>query len=385
MTEEEYEEQENTSENVIPLNKFPKEFLSNPYLYINSYYESIYPFMGGKVFEYLSLVPTGLIIPKIPRDGRMIKQKLSLFLLSSPGSGKSSISTEFQRITYNPISTLNITPARLAYEIRKRDKTTIIIPDVAISLLNEELIKILESTIGEDEIISRNTMSGRKKEESMSEHKEVVAFLSGTPENITNNRLRDGLLQRCAVLVVFHSSKEHEKIIDIVNDSMGNHKTDVKNDLVKSYYFHLREIQEGRSKILKPITGYIIPDQIKEELKNFIKPLVREAFMKFGVNAIRETEQAYRYMVNHAFLNIFKREVINNEIKITTEDLKVAKYLIKGEIETKYKIYSCMNMMDLFNLRTMNDLRKWAYTRKVKNNETISQEAMFIMGGLVKK
>ena len=45
---------------------FPEELIKNPLKFISTYYESIYPHMGKKVFQLLCLVPTTLIIPKIP-------------------------------------------------------------------------------------------------------------------------------------------------------------------------------------------------------------------------------------------------------------------------------------------------------------------------------
>jgi hypothetical protein len=363
-----------------PSEEIMSQIRNRPYKYIRDYYESIYPFIGSQIFSILSLVPVSLIMPKFNREGKGIKQKISLFLMSGPGTGKSSIARELEKISYFPVSTLNITPARLFHEIKIREKVTLIIPDASITLSREELIKALENILGEEESISRNTMKNKNNEEGTEMHRDGVGFISGTPDLIVNQRIRDGLLSRCSPLVIDHTQEQHEHMIDLVNGKIGKENKNISNNPIPFFYKELYEIQEGLHNSIKPIEGYIIDEHIKESIASFIKPLVKVGFNMMGVHAIRQLEQAYRYMCSHAFLNILsgKRKIINNKLEINSEDLEVAKHLIKREIETQTIILMSVNAINWYNLRTINELRDWAKTHKTPPT------AYSIMKGIVK-
>jgi len=353
-----------------------------PYEYICRYYESVLPFIGNKVFSVLSLVPISLIIPKIPRGKKMVKQKINLLLLSNPGSGKSSIAEEFEKIAYSPLSTKKITPARLYYEIKKRSdgKMSLIVEDIAEMFMDEVLVKLLEGILGEEGSISRNTMKNTKEETS--KKIDAVAYLSGTPENIAEKRIREGLLMRTFPLIVFYSKEEHEKILDFVADNMGKEEKSFEQEDIKNFYEELFSIQEGTHDTIEPIQGYIIPKSINEEVKLFIKPLVSLMFEKWGISNVRELEEMYRLMCSYAFLNIFNRKIENNKLVITKEDLELSKKLIKREIQTKGIILTCIDQVDYYNIKTREQLREWEKNRRKK--EEISSHAKFLMEGMVK-
>lgn len=349
-----------------PSEEVLNQIRNHPYKYIRDYYEGIYPFIGSQIFSILSLIPVSLIMPPFHREGKEVKQKISLFLMSGPGTGKTSTARELEKISYFPLSTLNVTPARLFYELKRRDKCTLIIPDASITLRNEELIKLLENALGEEQSISRNTMKNKKEGESTEIHKDVVGFLSGTPDLIVNQRIRDGLLSRCSPLVIDHTREQHEHMIDLVNGKIGKDNKIINHNPIPFFYKELYDVQDGKHKIPK-VQGYIISEEIKERIAEYIKPLVKIGFDMMGVHAIRQLEQSYRYMCSHAFLNILsgKRKIIDNKLEITNEDLEVAKHLIKREIETQTVILMSVNSINYWNLKTINELREWAKNKKI--------------------
>lgn len=365
---------------IPPSDEIMQTIRDKPYRYIRDYYESIYPFMGSQVFSILSLVPGSLIMPRFIINGQEKKQKISLFLLSNPGTAKSSLARALEKLCYFPVSTLSITRARLFHELNNRKKCTVIIPDASLTLSDERLIKLLENAVGEEESISHNTMQNKKSTEGTEMHRDVVAFLAGTMEIVTNSLIRDGLLSRCSPLVIDHTQEQHEHMIDLVNGNVGKENIFNSNNPITFFYKELYEVQEGLHKKIQPIKGFIIGEHIKESIASYIKPLVKVGFNMMGIHAIRQLEQAYRYMCSHAFLNILsgKRKIINNKLEINSEDLEVAKHLIKREIETQTIILMSVNAINWYNLRTINELRDWAKTHKTPPT------AYSIMKGIVK-
>jgi hypothetical protein len=90
-------------------------------------------------------------------------------------------------------------------------------------------------------------------------------------------------------------------------------------------------------------------------------------------------------MVNHAFLNIFKRKVENGKLFITEEDVSVAKKLLANDLRIRSRIYAGMYALNLYHIKTINDLRRWWYNETVNKKKPIAEESMVIMSGLVKK
>lgn len=359
----------------------------NPYDYIRNHYESIYPFIGSKLFSILALLPVSLIMPKIPRDGKMIKNKLNLCILSPSGSGKSSIAEEFEKITFNPLSTEKITPARLYFEINKKigentnPKISLIVSDVATLFSDEIMLKILEGILGEEGCISRSTM--RNKEDETKKKIDAIAYLSGTPENISNHRIRTGLLFRTMTLIVFHTHEEHEKILEFISKNMGKEGHIKSSEYIKQFYEELWSIQRGENSGIHPVESYEISDEINEEVSKFIKPLARGIFQRYGITSARSVEEFYRIMCAHAMLNIYNRTILDGRIIIEKEDVELAKKLIKRDIATKSIILQCIESIDYYNIKTRNQLREWEERRR-KSQKPIPKEAKFLLGGMMK-
>ena len=102
------------------------------------------------------------------------------------------------------------------------------------------------------------------------------------------------------------------------------------------------------------------------DLNKFIKPLVKPSFEEYGVNAIRQLQEAYRFMVAHAFLNIYNREIKDNKIIVNSDYLKVAKYLIDMEIETIFQIVDALSELNRRGIRTYKQLREWQDRKRIQ-------------------
>jgi len=355
---------------------------NSPYSYIRNHYEKMYPCVGSKVFSILSLVPVSLIIPKIMRNNKEVRVHLNLLWLSGSGLGKSSLCREFEKITYNPLSTNKMTTARLYHELNKRsgNRVSLIVEDVSVWFMEEDKIKFLEGVTGEEEKVSHETMKNIKKSVN---HVDLVAFCSGTPENITNQRIKTGILRRFSPLIIYLSSEENNQIIDFINNNMGVEGNLNSSEPIINFYKELFEIQEGNHLEISPIQGYIFPDHIKEEINRFMKEITSIMHKKFGVSSATETEEVYRFLVSHAFLNIFKKKekglIKDNKIIIDEEDLTIAKALIQREIATKNIILTCIEQIDFFNIRTRDQLREWEEKRKRSGKGNIPPEAKLVM------
>ena len=372
------------------LEGLPLELIHSPYSYICNFYENMFPCIGKKVFSILSLVPGSISIPKIDAEVKQIKQKISLLWLSPTGSGKTSIAKEFEKIALNPLSTQKMTPARLVYEVYKRSnekeipKITLIVSDIATMFSDEETIKLLEGAIGEEAEISRNTM--RNKDSLINRKVDCVAFLSGTSKVVFDNKVRDGILGRCSSLVTSFFEEENKIIINHINPRMGKplRENSSSND-IKQYYNSLFKIQDGTHSEIKPINGYIIPEEIRQDIGNFVlssKPL-KVILQKWGITSARALEETYRFLVNSAFLNIYNRRIEDNKLVVSREDLEVAKRLAYQESIQTYRILKGIESIDYFNIQTERDLREFE-KKMQERNKPISKDMDYILRGGLK-
>lgn len=364
-----------------PYQQLPEKLRAEPYKFICNYYEEIYPHIGKKVFSILSLVPVSLLLPKIPRGSKQVKSKLNVLLISSPGTGKSSIGDEFEKIAFEPMAMESVTDARLAHEMASKTHVSLIVSDIARIFSNQDLVKQLENLLGEEGCISRHTM---KSKDDKKRKIEAVSFLAGTPENINSKRVRDGILSRLSPLVVFYSSDEHEAIIDQVNDEMGVEKENCVNQ-IRSFYYWLYSIQKGFDKKIKPVNKYVFDNQIKNEAKPFIKKIVSPIFDNYGITSIREVEQLYRFMIAHCFMNIHNRKCVKGVLHIERKDFEIAKELIMREIKTKYKIISCINHFAKGVTKTEQELRRWIERQNQEGKIRVAKDAEFLLMSMARK
>ncbi len=367
--------------------KIPEQLIYNPYHYIRSFYEEMLPYIGARVWSILSFLPISLIMPKIIINNRPIRIHLNLMWLSPSGYGKSVTAREFSKITYNPLITKKMTTPRLVRELEKNNQTSLIIEDVSVWFMDEEKIKFLEGATGEEENISHETMRNIKK--GTNRHVDVVSFCSGTAENITNQKVKTGILRRFSPLIIYLSPEEHRKIIEFINHGVGESKEMKSSESIAEFYKEIKNIQDGYNDDIKPIDGYIIPEKIKNEANEFFLPLTLNLHKKYRVSMATETEQMWRFCCCHAFLNIFQKKqsglIINNKLIIDNKDLDIAKKLISREISSKSIIMQCIENIDYYNIRTREQLIEWEEKRRKSGRKEIPNEAKFILNSNVKK
>jgi len=358
---------------------------NDPYNYICKFYEEEFPCIGEKIFSVLSLVPCSLVLPRIPAGVKETKQKINLLWLSSPGSGKTSIASEFEKIALNPICTTNITASRLYHEINsKKDlKTTLICPEVSVMFSDEELIKLLEGYTGEESKISRDTMKTAKEELGLSV--DGVAYLSGTPKNILDQKIRDGVIGRTYPILTFFNQNDNNRIIDKINGRIGKKLDNTKKNYIHDYYKELYDIQLGNHDELNPITGYVIPQNIINEIGTYIKNLkyLSVILEKWGIHSARATEETYRFLVSHAFLNVFNRQIVDQKLVVNNEDLIIAKKLIEQEAKESLKIFLAIERIDYYNIKNERDFRQWDLKMR-ESNKKVPENIKNIMKEMIK-
>lgn len=370
--------------------KLPENLLKEPYNYIRNFYEEMFPQVGNKVFSILSLVPISLIIPEIEAELKPINRTLTMLWIAPPGSAKTVISEEFEKITKNPISSHKITPARLIYEIKNKknegeDEMSLIISDTAVMFNDEIMIKIIESVV-EEGTISWETMRTIKDKTlgGFGDNKKirVASYLSGTPSLISDRKIRDGILGRAFPLITYLTKEQHKEALEKKNSSIGRKFNGSSMHHIQKFYKELYDIQKGNGKIPK-IEGFIISEEIKKELGKYIineSVYLEKIFEMWGVPGFRIMEEGYIFLVTHAFLNIFNREIKNNKIVVNWDDLKIAKKLIKIECYFSYRIYEAIAKIDIERIKTEEELRRYLY-----KHEKIPESTKVIMRGLVKK
>lgn len=382
----EWEEQE---EEDVKVNEIPDELKYNPYEFIKKNYESIYPCIGSKVFSVLSLVPISLIIPKYIINGRKIRSHINLLWLSPPGHCKSEISKQFYNISFNPIMSKNMSAPRLYYEFksRKGKKISLIVEDIAIWFMDEEKIKFLEGASGEEETYSREHMKNIK--DGMDKHVDVVCFCSGTPENIANRRLKEGILRRFYPIIITLTKNEHKNVLNYQNNGLGKKSNEQNSDIIANFYNELFKIQNNENKHIKPIVDYVFPENIKSEAIRFFEPLGVKLHEKYGVNTATENEEFFRFMICSAFLRIFdkdrKKLIKDNCLIIDEKDLEIAKKLIKAEFMTKHFIYFSIDKIDVDGVNTRKSLKLWNEQRQKLGFKELPEEVKFLMNSNVKK
>lgn len=350
-----------------------------PYEFIRDYYEGVYKHMGKEVFSTLSLVIPSLILPPIPhKNAREIKPSINFLLIAPPGTAKSSMCETFEKLAYNSFPFESITDAKLYSELSKRDFVSLIVGDVFKVFSDKLLNKTMENVLGDEQKLSRFTQRTDANEKKI----RAVAFLAGTPNSLTSV-ISDGIIFRTAVCLVFHNPDEHEKIGEFINDGAFQKKEDSQIEVAIADFFHeLLKIQIDQHSSFNPITGYNVKPEFTKRIFQAWKPLVKPMTRKTNFSFFRELHQAYRYMVSHAFLNIYNREVDNGILEIHEEDVDIAIELMQKELSVKFEILSSNKVVSEERLKTSRDLATYVDKLK-KHNINLKEDSINIMGSLV--
>ncbi len=356
--------------------EFPNDLLNNPYEYICNIYEKKYPHLGKKIFSVLCLSPVSLIIPKVKISNiKTTNRTLSILWLAPPATGKTTISRAIEKITINPICSHRITPARLIYEVKKVEGNLIslLISDIAVSFSDETFVKLVESIV-EDGYAHWDTMQNKKDEGSKKKYK-AFACLSGTPQTISNNKIRDGILGRCFPILLYLTEKQEKDILRKIAEGEEN-GIDESIKKIEEFYKKLIEFKENNK-----IDGFEISEKIKLDLLKYIEDnkALNLIFKKWGIPRTRQFEDAYIILTSLSFLNIFNRKIVDNKICVEERDLKITKKLVNRGAIHSYRIYEAIEKIDWYKIKNERQLREYL----TKNN--ISKGTKFLMEGLIKK
>jgi len=302
---------------------------SHPYSFICDYVESIYPKIGKKTFEILSLLPCSLIIPDLPFGSKKVRSNINCLFLASAGAGKTSIAKLFGDLTFSPLSFESITSAKMESAIAQNPIFSLIVGDFARMSRDPILIKVIEGLLGEEKSLSRKTM---RKDVEMDV--EGISLLCGVSTDLSHY-IFSGLIFRVVPILCSHSVEEHSYIGKHIKNKIGNFDSDGKEKIIKEYYMELAQIQSDKE---KQVRGYYISESFREraykEWDRMTKPVVKE----LGLNFFREFQEFFRFLVSHAFLNYYNRKVENNILYPTEEDFNIALKLMKSSISFKFRL-----------------------------------------------
>ena len=127
---------------------------------------------------------------------------------------------------------------------------------------------------------------------------------------------------------------------------------------IKEFYQKIYNIQKGNDDEFEPVEGYIVDEKFKDKIyekhRELSSPFKNEQYL------VTELQSGFRYMCNHAMLNIFNRKIEDRgfarRIVIEEEDFEIAKNLMEMEMRMKFFIYTSnravktsTNVLQLYN------------------------------------
>ena len=184
---------------------------------------------------------------------------------------------------------------------------------------DNKINKLLEGVLGEEKKIQRKT-----KRKDIDEKVEAVALLCGIPSDL-NDSITSGALSRVVCLAIMHTNEQHSEIGRHIATTLGKEQMiDYKEEIIKNYYRLLQLIQaeeyEGEydnlisffklpKKKYSAVKDYEISNTIKQQLNSKWDLISSKFRQKIPFNWFREQLDGFRFLVSHAFLNYFSREI----------------------------------------------------------------------------
>lgn len=303
----------------------------NPYSFICDYVESIYPKVGKKCFEVLSLMPCSIIIPDLPFGNKTVRSNIHTLFLAPSGSGKSSIAKLFENFTLSPLHLESVTSARLESAIMQNPFFSLIVGDFARMSRDPVLIKVIEGLLGEEKSVSRKTM--RK---DIDIEAEGTALLCGISTDLSQYIL-SGLIFRTIPILIGHNAEEHSQIGEHIKNKIGNSEENGKEEIIKKYYIQLAQNQAGKGD-LPEVKSYHISKKFKDMAYDEWNKMTQSTVKELGMNFFRELQEFFRILVAHAFLNSYNRKIENNMLYPNDGDFDVALKLMKQSIKFKFRL-----------------------------------------------
>lgn len=333
-----------------------------PYQFICEWAEKKLPFAGEKVLKIASLMPLSIILPDFLYEGETIRSNINLLLIGLPGGGKSTLSKLFSEFTYFPLKAGSMTPAKLESKIEENPNFSFIVEDFSRMARNPEILKIIESLIGEEKTMKKATMRGE-----IDIDVNGVAFLCGTNQDLSAY-LTGGFIFRTVPVIIRNTESQHSIIGKNIIEKINVYVEDNKKKIIKEYYEDLLDKHNQ-------IAGFVIRDEFKikgyEEWNKLTKRINSQ--IKTNFNWFRELHEFFRFMVAHAYLNFYNRKIENNLLVLDEEDFKIGLDLMKETIRVKYDILS----MKQFS-KTISDIKEFEKLMSF-NNKLLSEERKEIL------
>ena len=344
-----------------------EQLIKNPYNTIREYAEIRLTKVGRKLFSYLSLQPVSLVAPDIPVDEEKTRANMHFLILGPPSSGKTSSLRLVRDTVPNPYIFQDVTAAKLAMDLYGRENISLLCTDVDTIFRDMELVKLIESAIGEEHSILRFNMR-------TTSNFDVNATFSGCGvfESLRDN-IRHGFLQRTIPIVIFHSKEEKALIGQSIKDGMFSNRQKISFMDIKWYYDQIFQIQRGHNEDFPKIDGYHVDKKVMDELYRVWLELLDKNNFPDDQYLTREFNSIIKYMCVSAMLNIFTREIVNSNsqrlIVPNRADIELAKSLFNNEIKVKYNIMTLNHMAG--NIKREHAIKFYEY---VRDNPDIAQE-----------
>jgi len=313
------------------------KIIKDPYSYIVSWAEDRYPYTGGRVFSYSSLLPISLFLPHIIHKGKLVRPQISVLVLAPSGCAKTDMTNDIKKICYKPYNFTHNTGARIERDFKTMDVATIIINDLSRILKDKEMIKVLESLIEEGQI-ERKTANYTYDKEGI----KCCAYMSGVPQDLTSY-ITSGLIFRVIPIYISHDLNEQEEIgKDIIQnlEVEGVDGTSLKN--IIDYYRTLYGIMSGKSTKYKPVVKIKISEEQRIKIyKNWVR-MLEKLEIENNTNWFRELYDGIRMACSLGLLNYFNRKKYKSEngviLELEDSDINIASKLMVNEINVKFKI-----------------------------------------------
>lgn len=348
--EKDFEEEIN--EDIEPYIEIPKDFYEremgflkrNPVKYICDWMESNLIHIGKKVFRLICLQPCSMIIPSVPINSIDMRANINVFIIGSPSCGKSSLSKKFRQFTFFPIYIKGISAKKLIYKMGMfKGMFSISIDDFS-TVLNQpdgyETIKILEGALGDEKEFSHENMARSLKGKT-----QAIGLICGTWTDLNkySNLLKAGLLSRMCLLFISLTEKQRREKADFINSRIGNKEKSLdsrmKQQIISDYYKLLFKIQNKETDAERPqIQNYHFDEHLNKLALEKWKKMTARYSNDINGDFTREFQDFYRFLISHAFINIFNRKVINGTIYLTEEDYAFAMEMMEENIKNKINL-----------------------------------------------
>ncbi|MEK6882606.1 MAG: hypothetical protein AABY22_23495 [Nanoarchaeota archaeon] len=331
-----------------------KQIREDPYNFIMNWMDKNLLIVGKEAFKILALMPHSLFLPDIKFASTDIRANINNLIIAHSGDGKSTLSKKFSQLCYNPIVRRSITTADLIDTASELKWVSLVIEDLS-QTADEgyDTIKVIEGIIGDEKSINRSTMNKEYTGEVKG-----IGFLGVTPHDLERfaHELESGLLSRCTLTLIKLTHNDRKKIEEFkhlrAGDSKYAEEIRIIDEIVIDFYMELQMIQRGRhneylidkygknhnKEVIKPIISYEIDMKFKQEFfRKWTKIL--DNLMKQGQHiSNRESQEYYRFLVSHAFLQVFNRDYKNGILIPNEEDHRIALDLTIQNLKYKWAI-----------------------------------------------